>query len=227
MAVLVLAAFAVLPGVGMPLVGSVRRLGPLAPRSIVARCQTPRTSGPGCRGLAARGARSQRHPMSRSRHSRVHSGVLHDQPKSNPDERAEQRTYYDQALAATAKRSLHKASEGEHTPYVAEAPRAQTWSTGTRLHPLTSSLSHSPALVDSTELRSRCGRQCGCRALIGLGADVLGGLGVDQRLQHQREPSRTTSRRRRGAVQQAARTGQIRQGPSWRISLVCTLAGAH
>ena len=48
--------------------------------------------------------------------------------------------------------------------------------------------STSPAWVDSSRPRCRCDGGALLAALIGTSADVLGGLGIDQRLEHQGEP---------------------------------------
>ena len=121
----VLAARPVLVCVAIALVGSAWRLGALVAGGIVA---IPRTSRSGYRRVAGRRTRGQRRPTPRPRrgHRRAGLGVLHDQAKSSPDEGPEQRTHDHQMLAATAKRSVHRASKVEHNPdNVANARRAK------------------------------------------------------------------------------------------------------
>ena len=121
----VLAARPVLVCVAIALVGSAWRLGALVAGGIVA---IPRTSRSGWQRVAARRTRGQRRPTPRPRRGHRHAdlGVLHDQAKSSPDEGPEQRTHDHQMLAATAKRSVHRASKVEHNPdNVANARRAK------------------------------------------------------------------------------------------------------
>jgi hypothetical protein len=84
---LVLVAYAVLAGTAMPLVGSVCRLDLLAPGSFGASGSTPRTSRPGCWGLAAWWACGQRRPTSRCGHRPAGPSVIHRQTEPNADER--------------------------------------------------------------------------------------------------------------------------------------------
>ena len=121
----VLAARPVLVCVAIALVGSAWRLCALVAGGIVA---IPRTSRPGCWGVAGRRTRGQRRftPRPRRGHRCAGLGVLHDQAESSPDEGHEQRTHDHQMLAATAKRSVHRASKVEHNPdNVANARRAK------------------------------------------------------------------------------------------------------
>jgi hypothetical protein len=60
-----------------------------------------------CRGVRETGSTPRR------RHRRAVLGVVHDQTESNTNERPEQRPDNDQELTATAKRTVHKASELE------------------------------------------------------------------------------------------------------------------
>jgi hypothetical protein len=111
----VLAALAVVAGVAMPVVGSVRRLSALAVGGPIAIGSIPATSRLGCGGLAARRMRGQRRATCppRGRDRRGSLGVLHGQGKNNPDEGPKQGAHHHQELAATAKRPLHRPSNIE------------------------------------------------------------------------------------------------------------------
>ena len=124
---LVLPARPVLVRVAIALVGSAWRLGALVAGGIVA---IPRTSRPGWRRVAARRTRGQRRPTPRPRRGQrcAGLGVLCDQAESSPDEGPEQCARDHQELAATAKRSVHRASQLEYNPdNVANARRAKPW----------------------------------------------------------------------------------------------------
>jgi hypothetical protein len=123
---LVLPARPVLLRVAISLVGLAWRLGAQGAGGIVA---IPRTSRPGCWGVAGGRTRGQRRstPGPRRGDRRAGLGVLCDQAQSSPDEGPEQRAHDHQELAATAKRSVHRASKIEHNPdNVARARRGQT-----------------------------------------------------------------------------------------------------
>jgi hypothetical protein len=122
---LVLAARPVVLSVAIALVGSAWRLGALGAGGIAA---IPRTSRLGWRRVAARRTRGQRRSTPRPRRYRCAGlGVLCDQAEGGPDEGPHQRAHDHQMLAATAKRSVHRASKVEHNPHnVARVRRAQT-----------------------------------------------------------------------------------------------------
>jgi hypothetical protein len=125
-ALLVLPTRPVLLSFAIALVGSAWRLGALVAGGIVA---IPSTSRPGCWGVASRRTRGQRRPTPkpRRRYRRAGLGVLHDQAEGGPDEGPHQRAHDHQELAATAKRSVHRASQLEHNPHnLARARRGQT-----------------------------------------------------------------------------------------------------
>ena len=123
---LVLPARPVLLRFAIALVGSAWRLGALVAGGIVA---IPRTSRSGCWRVGGRWTRGQRRPTPRPRcgDRRAGLGVLCDQAESGPDEGPHQRAHDHQNLAATAKRSVHRASKIEHNPdNVANVRRGQT-----------------------------------------------------------------------------------------------------
>jgi hypothetical protein len=92
------------------------------------RCHS-RTSRSGCWRVGGRWTRGQRRPTPRPRcgDRRAGLGVLCDQAESGPDEGPHQRAHDHQNLAATAKRSVHRASKIDHNPdNVANVRRGQT-----------------------------------------------------------------------------------------------------
>ena len=96
----------------------------LPEESLPSQNQPPGMLEDGCSGDARL---APPHAPARRRHRRAGLGILRDQAESSPDEGPEQRAHDHQMLAATAKRSVHRASKLEHNHHnLAKARRGQT-----------------------------------------------------------------------------------------------------
>jgi hypothetical protein len=112
---LVMAAFTVVAGLAVSLAVSVRRLNALLACRIAAIRPISGASRLGCWGLTTGRAHGQRRSAfpPRRRHRPASVGVLKDQAEGDTDDGPKQRSYDDEELTATAKRSVQLPSKVE------------------------------------------------------------------------------------------------------------------